>query len=268
MQLPDYIREKDGDLWLTENERENLQLSYRLKEIVFSRRSPFQHVLIADSYDFGRMLVLDGIVQTTSIDGFIYNEMIAHVPLSVHPRPKNVLIIGGGDCGVAREAVKYDGVEHVDLVEIDEWVVRACREHLPEVSGRLSDSRVHYLFKDGVEYVKHCKNRYDVIIIDSSDPIGPAKQLFEAEFYQNVCHALKEDGIMVCQSQSPIFHADVMRQTYRRIDRLFPVTRMYTAVVPTYPGGSGASPWGRNVSMLTGCLILSIFTPNTSTGKF
>ncbi|UFJ41158.1 polyamine aminopropyltransferase [Brevibacillus humidisoli] len=236
-QLPAYIQEANGDLWLTENERENLKLSYRVKEIVVSEHSPYQHVMILDSYDFGRMLVLDGVVQTTSLDGFIYNEMISHVPLSLHPDPKSVLIIGGGDCGAAREVAKYASVEQIDMVEIDELVVEVCKEHLQDVSGNLSDPRVRFLYRDGVEFVKEASEHYDVIIVDSSDPVGPAKQLFERDFYQNIYNALKRDGLMVCQSQSPIFHFDVLEQTHSRINGLFPVTRMYTAVVPTYPGG-------------------------------
>lgn len=233
----DYLSRKNGDLWLTEDEHDNLKVSYRIKDIVFNQRSPFQDVMILDSYHFGRMLVLDGIVQTTSIDGHIYNEMISHVPLAIHPNPKKVLIIGGGDCGVAKEVCKYEGVEHVDMVEIDELVVKASLEHLPEVSGRLSDPRVKFVFDDGVKFAAGKKNEYDLIIVDSSDPIGPAQVLFEKSFYHSLHEALKEDGMMVCQSQSPIFHADVMKQTYSRISELFPEVKMYTAVVPTYPGG-------------------------------
>ena len=115
-----YLTEKDGQLWLTEDERENLKISYRIKKIIFEEQSPFQDIMIADSYDFGKMLVLDGVVQTTSIDGYIYNEMISHIPLCIHPDPKKVLIIGGGDCGVAREVCRYQQVEQVEMVEIDE----------------------------------------------------------------------------------------------------------------------------------------------------
>ncbi len=235
--LPKYIHNSQGKLWLTEDERDNLKISYRIKEVLFEETSPFQHVMVLDTYDFGPMLVLDGAVQTTSMDGHIYNEMISHVPLSIHPNPRKVLIIGGGDCGVAKEATKYASVERIDLVEIDEIVVQASKRYLPEVSGNLSDPRVRYLYADGVEFVKTIQNEYDVIIVDSSDPVGPAQQLFEISFYKNLKTALKEDGLMVCQSQSPIFHDDVMRQSYRRIGQLFSHTRLYTAVVPTYPGG-------------------------------
>jgi spermidine synthase len=236
-QLPKYVQYRNGEWWLTESERDNMTISYRVRSIVHEEQSPFQHVMILDSCDFGRMLVLDGVVQTTSMDGFIYNEMISHVPLAFHPHPRRVLVIGGGDCGAAREVCKHDQVEQIDLVEIDQAVVEACKRHLPEVSGNLSDPRVRFIYADGVEFVKSVSDTYDVIIVDSSDPVGPAKPLFEYAFYAHLHRALKADGVMVCQSQSPIFHDDVMRQTYQHIDRLFPTALLYTAVVPTYPGG-------------------------------
>ncbi|MEF3306239.1 polyamine aminopropyltransferase [Paenibacillus sp. GYB003] len=235
--LPKYIQSSQGTLWLTEDDRDNLKISYRIKDVLFEETSPYQHVMILDSFDFGPMLVLDGVVQTTSKDGYIYNEMITHVPLTIHPQPRNVLIIGGGDCGAAKEAVRYDTVERVDLVEIDEAVVRASKRHMPEVSGNLSDPRVNYHYIDGVEFAKTQSGVYDVIIVDSSDPVGPAQQLFEPEFYRSLHRALREDGLMVCQSQSPIFHGGIVKQTYRRIGQTFPYRRLYTAVVPTYPGG-------------------------------
>ncbi|MBM4762838.1 polyamine aminopropyltransferase [Bacillus sp. B15-48] len=235
--IHNFLIEKNGDLWLTEDEQDNLKISYRIKEVIFEGKSAFQHVMILDSYDFGRMLVLDSVVQTTSLDGYIYNEIITHVPLLIHPQPKKVLIIGGGDCGAAKEVCKYDEVERVDLVEIDGLVVEACKQHLPDVSGNLNDPRVHYIFDDGVEFVKNKRSEYDVIIVDSSDPVGPAQVLFEQSFYNSLYQALNDDGVMVCQSQSPIFHKKVMKQTFHRISQLFHSTKLYTAVVPTYPGG-------------------------------
>ncbi|GAA0330184.1 polyamine aminopropyltransferase [Bacillus carboniphilus] len=235
--LPTYLTERDGELWLTEDERENLKISYRIKNVIYSGQSKFQHIMILDSYDFGRMLVLDGVVQTTSIDGHIYNEMITHVPLSIHPNPEKILIIGGGDCGVAKEVCKYDVVKHIDMVEIDDEVVRVCKQELIDVSGNLSDPRVNFIFDDGVAFVKKLHSEYDVIIIDSSDPVGPAEALFEKSFYESLHKALKEDGLMVCQSQSPIFHRDIMRTSYKRIQQLFSYVNLYTAVIPTYPGG-------------------------------
>lgn len=244
--LPPYLKAEHGDLWLTEDDRENLKISYRIKDIIFSKQSAFQHVMILDSYDFGRMLVLDGVVQTTSIDGHIYNEMISHIPLQLHPSAKKVLIIGGGDCGAAREAAKYSHLEQIDMVEIDEMVVQSCKDHLPAVSGNLSDPRVRFIYTDGVAFVKEHENVYDVVIIDSSDPVGPAEALFSRDFYASVRRALKEDGLMVCQSQSPIFHFDILKQTHANIRNLFPHVAVYTATVPTYPGGLWSFTIGSN----------------------
>jgi len=234
---PSWIEEKDGVLWLTEDDREHLQISYRLKKVIFSEQSPIQHVMIVESDDFGRMLVLDGVVQTTAMDGYIYNEMITHVPLQLHPNPKNVLIIGGGDCGAAREAAKYTELEQIDMVEIDELVVKACKEHLQEVSGNLHDVRVNFIFTDGLAFAQQKADAYDVIIVDSSDPVGPAEALFEYDFYQNLHKALKKDGILVCQSQSPIFQQAIVKQTRNHFEKLFADAKTYTAIVPTYPGG-------------------------------
>ncbi|WP_063821164.1 polyamine aminopropyltransferase [Nocardia araoensis] len=233
----EFLEQVGSDFWLVEDERDNLKVSYRIKEVIYAGYSTFQHVMILDSYDFGRMLVLDGVVQSTSLDGHIYNEMITHVPMMIHPNPEHVLIVGGGDCGAAREVAKYDCVKKIDMVEIDELVVEACREHLPTVSGNLSDQRVNFIFADGVEFIKTKRGCYDVIVVDSSDPIGPAMGLFEYGFYREVHHALKGDGLMVCQSQSPLFHREVMNQTVHHLERLFPIIGVYGATVPTYPGG-------------------------------
>jgi len=232
-----WVKEVQGELWLVEKDRDNMQLHYRVKRVIHSENSQYQNIMILDTYDFGPTLVLDGAIQTTAKDGFIYNEMISHVPLSIHPDAKNVLIIGGGDCGVAREVVKYSNVEQVDMVEIDERVVTLAKQYLPEVSGNLSDPRVNFHFTDGVEYMRKMQNQYDIIIIDSSDPVGPAVQLFSEVFYKDAFNALKKDGLMVCQSQSPIFNMDILKQIYRRLSQQFIHTAVYTTVVPTYPGG-------------------------------
>jgi spermidine synthase len=237
---PEYIKQMDNEFWLIEDETTSLDIFYKIKEIIFSEQSQYQHIMILDSYDFGRMLVLDGAIQTTARDGFIYNEMISHIPMNIHPKPKRILIIGGGDCGTAREVAKYSQAEQIDMVEIDEMVVKVCLEHLSEVSGNLSDPRVNFIFQDGIKFVKNIVNPedfYDVIIVDSSDPVGPAIPLFGLDFYKSLYNILKNDGLMVCQSESPIFHFETMKQTYKRLCSLFPITRPYTTVVPTYPGG-------------------------------
>ncbi|HOJ11854.1 MAG TPA: polyamine aminopropyltransferase [Clostridiales bacterium] len=238
---PEYIKKINNELWLTEFEAEGLKFSYKLKEVIYSKQSDFQHIMILDSYDFGKMLVLDGIVQTTARDGHVYNEMISHIPMNIHPHPKRILIIGGGDCGAVREVTKYQCVEQIDFVEIDELVVRACLEYLPEVSGNLSDPRVNFIFQDGIKFVQNIvreEDYYDIVIVDSSDPVGPAIPLFSLDFYKSIYKILRDDGLMVCQSESPVFYIETLKQTYQRLSSVFPITKVYDAVVPTYPGGA------------------------------
>lgn len=237
-QLTKHYKKINGELWLVEDERENMKLDYRVKSIISSQRSPFQQVDIIDLYDFGKCLVLDGVIQSTVMDGYIYNEMISHIPVVTHTNPCNVLVIGGGDCGVVNELLKYEEIDTVGLVEIDEVVVRECVEHMPEIAGTATyDKRVNFIYEDGVKFVKDREDCYDVIIVDSSDPIGPAVQLFSEDFYKSIKNCLKKDGIMVCQSQSPIFHKEILKKTYNTLDKYFPIVRVYRAVVPSYPGG-------------------------------
>ena len=231
------VKKNNGELWLEEFESNGFKASYKINDIIYSEKSKFQEISIVDSEMFGKILVLDGIVQTTALDGHIYNEMISHIPILTHSNPKNILVIGGGDCGVVSELAKYDFVENIDLVEIDELVVSSCKEHLQEISNNISDQRINYLFEDGAKYVKEKQNHYDLVIVDSSDPIGPAEILFRYDFYKDIYNSLKYDGVMVCQSQSPIFHMDVLTQSYNNIKELFNESKLYTAVVPTYPGG-------------------------------
>lgn len=246
--LPRYFEEFNDNLWLVEDDRDNMKLYYRVKEILSTRISPFQQVNIIDTYDFGRCLVLDGVMQTTELDGYIYNEMISHVPLVTHPNPKKVLIIGGGDCGVANELTKYPELREIDMVEIDEVVVEECVAKLSKISGKApQDNRVNFHFTDGVEFVKDKKGLYDIAIVDSSDPIGPAEVLFSEEFYIDLKNSLKNDGIMVCQSQSPIFNKDILSRTYHILKRHFPIVKTYKAVVPSYPGGM----WSFTLASLT-----------------
>lgn len=236
--LPKYFEEYNDNTWLVEDDRDNMKLYYRVKDILSSRISTFQQVNIIDTYDFGRCLVLDGVMQTTELDGFIYNEMISHVPVVTHQNPQKALIIGGGDCGVANELIKYKDLKEIDMVEIDEVVVEECIDKLTKISGNVpNDGRVNFLFEDGVKFVQGKKDIYDIAIVDSSDPIGPAEVLFSEEFYVNLKNSLREDGIMVCQSQSPIFNKDILRRTRSILQKHFPIVKTYKAVVPSYPGG-------------------------------
>lgn len=224
-------------IWFSERQTPALTLSVRLKGTLHYEKTPYQELAVVDTEAYGRMLLLDNIIQTTVVDEFFYHEMIAHVPLCTHANPRNILVIGGGDGGVIREVVKYPTVEKATLVEIDARVVANAREYLPEIACGLDDARVELRFEDGIEHVRLMENTYDVIIVDSTDPIGPAVGLFSAEFYCNVYNSLKPDGLFVAQTESPIFNKKLIRRIQRDIDRIFPIARLYLTTVPTYPGG-------------------------------
>ncbi|MBE3581876.1 MAG: polyamine aminopropyltransferase [Thermoanaerobacteraceae bacterium] len=224
-------------LWVTELQTPSLALSCRVIKTLHRERTPYQELAVVDTEAFGRMLLLDDVIQTTVKDEFVYHEMISHVPLNTHPHPRQVLVIGGGDGGAIREVIKHTEVERAVLVEIDARVVANAREYLPEISCGLDDARVEIRFEDGIEHVRRLRDQYDVIIVDSTDPVGPAVGLFSREFYQNVYHALKADGLFVAQTESPFFNAAFIRRVQRDIASVFPVTRLYLATVPTYPGG-------------------------------
>ncbi|MBO8125762.1 MAG: polyamine aminopropyltransferase [Firmicutes bacterium] len=225
------------ETWLTENQTKNMRLSLRIKEILHHEQTEFQELVVVDTLEYGRMLVLDGAIQTTERDEFTYHEMIAHVPAFAHPAPKRVCVIGGGDGGTVRELLKHPSIEEIDHVEIDGKVIEASRKYLPTLSSGLDDPRVNSLVTDGIKHVESVENRYDIIIVDSSDPVGPGVQLFEVPFYTNCYRALAEGGLLVAQTESPFSEADLLVKAYRNIAQVFPQTKVYLANVPTYPSG-------------------------------
>lgn len=263
------------ELWFTEQQTDNVRFGCRVRETLHSGRSAFQHIALYDTEEFGRMLVLDGFVQTTVRDEFVYHEMIAHVPLFTHPRPERVLVVGGGDGGTIREVLKHPTVSRAVLAEIDGEVVALCRKFLPEISQALDDARVEVINTDGIKYIKEAKDRFDVIIIDSSEPVGPGAGLFTREFYQAVHDALAADGVMVAQTESPFFNAGLIRQVFADIKSVFPQTRLYTAHVPTYPGGLWTftlgskrhDPLGGDAGRLPG-LVTRYYAPALQQGAF
>ncbi len=226
-------------LTFTEKHTKNVGLCIDVDKQIYSAQSRFQRIDIFDTQEFGRMLTLDGFLMLTEKDEFIYHEMIVHVPLAVHPAAKNILIIGGGDGGAVRELCRYRTVEHIDLVEIDEDVVRVCKEFMPGVACSMDEERVHVHFEDGLRFIRRFSNHYDVIIVDSTDPFGPGEGLFTKEFYGNCFKALKDDGILVNQHENPFYKEDAIavRQIHKRIVQSFPLSRLYQAHIPTYPSG-------------------------------
>ena len=227
------------DLWYSEAHTKSVKFAIKVNKQLFSAQSEFQRIDIFESEEFGRFLTLDGLMMLTEKDEFIYHEMIVHVPMAVHPNPKRVLIIGGGDGGTARELLRYKNVESVDLVEIDERVVDISRKYLPQTACSFDDERLHCYFEDGLKFIRHCNNEYGLIIVDSTDPFGPGEGLFTKEFYGNCYKALKEDGIMVNQHESPFYDEDAfaMQRAHQRIVKSFPISRVYQAHIPTYPSG-------------------------------
>ena len=227
------------ELWYSENSTENVKFSIKVDKHIYTAQSEFQRIDIFDSPEFGRFLTLDGYIMLTEKDEFIYHEMITHVPMAVHPDPKSVLVIGAGDGGVVRELTKYKTIECIDLVEIDEMVIDVCKEYLPKTACCFDDPRLTIYYQDGLKFIRDCDDKYDIIIVDSTDPFGPGEGLFTKEFYGNCSKALEADGIMVNQHESAFYENDAkaMKRAHSRIYKSFPISRVYQAHIPTYPSG-------------------------------
>ena len=227
------------ELWFSEFHTPDVKHSMRMKRHLYSRRSAFQQIDVFETCEFGRVLTLDGNVIVTERDEFIYDEMITHVPMSVHREAKDILVIGAGDGGVVRELTRYDRVRRIDLVEMDPDVVQACREFLPSNACRMEDRRVEIHYENALKFIRRCEAAYDLIIVDSTDPFGPSEGLFTKEFYGSCYGALRKDGIMVNQQGSPFYAADAeaMQRSHKRIVKTFPISRVYQAHIPTYAAG-------------------------------
>lgn len=223
------------DFWFTEFQNEDVKFGVRTKSHLFSKESKYQKIDIFDTEFYGRVMVLDGCFMVTEKDEFMYQEMLSHPAMVSHPNPKDVLIIGGGDGGVAREVLKYP-VKTVDLVEIDEEVIAAAKIYLPGLSSSFKDSRLKVYNMDAFEFVDTKKN-YDVILVDSTDPIGFAASLFSDVFYMKAHDLLNENGIIATQSGSPFMNPDFIKKAYRGLKAHFKTVRPYLSFVPTYPSG-------------------------------
>lgn len=225
--------------WIKEKQTPHLILSAEIDEILYSGKSEFQTIEVAHSLEYGNMLVLDGVFQTSEREEYMYHEMIAHVPLYLHPNPKRVLIIGGGDGGVARECVRHESVEEVTMVEIDGMVVDLAKKYLPTISKAMIEKnpKLNVIIGDGIAYMEEAKDYYDVIIVDCSDPIGPGEGLFTEEFYKNTYKALKKDGLFVQQTESPFLHQTLVQKVYGYISQHFPITNLFMTYIPLYPSG-------------------------------
>ncbi|MFT5582167.1 MAG: spermidine synthase [Psychromonas sp.] len=235
------------NVWFTDKD-DNQALSLRFTgEVFHDVRSPFQRVRILESIKYGKMLALDDMVMTTIDDEFHYHEMISHPALFAHGNAKNVLVIGGGDGGSVREIVKHSSIEKVTMVEIDGEVIEACKKHLPEIAAAFDNPKLELIVGDGIEFIKNAKEQeYDIIIVDGSDPVGPAEGLFSVEFYKNCHKALKSGGIMLAQGESPKFNEKVFAELNLTLQSIFgkenaPISLFY---VPTYPTGMWSFQYG------------------------
>ena len=218
-------------------EKNGRTLSIKVDRILCRIHSPFQEICVVDTPAFGKMLVNDGIIMLSENDESAYHEMISHVPLCVHPLPRDVLVIGGGDGGTVRELVKHFQVSSIDVCEIDQKVVAICRKYFPKMTHGFDDPRTKIYNQDGAEFLKNRENQYDIIIVDSSDPIGPGVTLFSKVFYQSLYRSLKPNGIAVTQMESLFWHAHFIREKFKFIQSIFPIVSYYYTMVPTYPSG-------------------------------
>ena len=227
------------EFWFSEEHSPNVKFTIRVDRQLYSGKSEYQRIDVFESPEFGRFLTLDGFMMLTEKDEFIYHEMITHVPMAVHPRVRDVLVIGAGDGGVVRELTRYSDIEHIDMVEIDPLVVQVCKKYLPQTACRLDDRRVQIHYEDGLKYVRSRKDAYDLIIVDSTDPFGPGEGLFTREFYGNCHEALREDGILINQHESPFYPQDAAacQRAHKNIVESFPISKVYQAHIPTYPSG-------------------------------
>lgn len=246
------------ETWLTETLYDDVRMSIKVDRVLFDSDTGHQHLVVAESHRFGRMFSLDGVTQLTMADEFVYHEMLAHVPILAHGAARDIGIVGGGDGGLVEEVLKHPTVERVTIAELDAGVIDFAKTYLADLShGAFEDPRVEIVLGDGADFVATTDRRFDVIVVDSTDPIGPGAALFTPEFYGNCKRVLKPGGVLVTQNGVPFFQPAELASTMRIFDGLFADATCYLGVVPTYVGGFMAFGWGtddaglRNVSVAT-----------------
>lgn len=228
-----------GEYWIEEKHTDGYKVGWKITRILNEEKTPFQELAVVETLEWGKALVLDGAVQITEKDEFIYHEMIVHPVMYTHPHPEKVLIIGGGDGGTLREVLKHKEVKRVDMVEIDERVVENSKIYFPEVACAFEHPKARLFIEDGIKYVKETDEKYDIIIVDSSDPVGPAVELFGLDFYKDAYKALHDDGMIVVQSESPVFFKEAFLKVQRYLKEVFLHKFVYLTTCMTYVSG----PW-------------------------
>ena len=227
------------DYWFSEHHTENVKFSVKVDKHLFTNETDLGRVDIFESPEFGKFRAVVGYIIFPEKDEFIYDEMLSHVPMAVNPKAKSVLVFGSGDGGVVEEFLKYDTIERIDLVEVNEGVIEACRLYFPETSGCLDDPRVTTYTENALRFIRHIDREYDIIVVDSAGFYGPGESLLTREFYGSCFKALSDDGIMVNQHQSPFYDDDRLetQRAHKRIVDIFPISKIYQAHIPTYPSG-------------------------------
>ncbi|NWG23188.1 MAG: polyamine aminopropyltransferase [Pseudorhodoplanes sp.] len=239
--------------WISETLFDDLgfRIAYEADRVLYEMQTGHQHLVLFENRRFGKILMLDGATQVTTADEFIYHEMMTHVPILAHGKAEDILIVGGGDCGIAEEALKHRAVGHVTQVEIDASVVEFSREHFPEFTGPvLADPRFDLVIDDGIRFVKETDRRFDVIIVDSTDPQGPGAVLFSDDFYAGCRRCMKAGGVMVTQNGVPFFQPGELADSVAKFRRLWAEGTCYVAAIPTYIGGHMAMGWATDNSAL------------------
>ena len=224
--------------WVSETLHKDIGLKLKVQKKLYSSNSSSQKIEFLKTSRFGTALIMDGAIQTTTEDEFIYHEMMSHIPLFSHPKPENILIIGGGDGGILREVLKHKMIKKVTLVEIEKKVIEQTKKYLPQIcKDAFKSKKLELVITDGAEFIKNKLSLYDIVIVDSTDPTGPAKVLFENSFYRNISKILKNNGIMIRQSGSSFLQKEELKENYKKLSKIFKYTNVYLAAVPTYIGG-------------------------------
>ncbi len=244
--IPAAAPKRATDLWYTEPFDKGWRIAFRIRQTLYSGESEYQQIDLFESESFGKVLVLDGMTMLTERDECGYHEMLVHLPMFTHAQPKRVLIIGGGDGGTLREVLRHPCVEEAVQVEIDSEVMEVSRRFLPELASGFEDPRATVVVGDGISYVGNAPDgSFDVVLVDSTDPIGPAEGLFKKGFYDQCRRVLRENGVIAVQSGSPLFQPEVLRQVAAIFKELFPISCSYLSSVPAYGG-----PWSFTLGSL------------------
>jgi spermidine synthase len=257
--------------WIAETLFDELgvRISYRVDKLLYETKTEHQHLVLFKQAFFGKMLMIDGATQISAKDEFIYQEMMSHVPLFAHGKAREVLIVGGGDCGIAEEVLKHKAVKRLTQVEIDVKVVEFAREHFPEITRPVfADPRFESVIGDGAKYVALTDRRFDVIIVDSTDPQGPGKALYSQKFYRSCKRCLNKGGVVVTQNGVPMFQPRELTSSITKLGRLFADTSCYVAAIPTYVGGHMAMGFATTDQRLRQTPVKTIAARYRKAGSF